>query len=112
MSLTSSTSALDPPKAVSFLLCYSPFIPTAAHLVTSLSNYRGEMDRLVSWCSMNNLELKYLKTVEMIVDFRKDPAPLPPVIVCDSPVSSVESFRFLATTITKELKWEQNIRCH
>ncbi|KAK3574221.1 hypothetical protein QTP86_004313 [Hemibagrus guttatus] len=34
----------------------------------------------------------------------------PPVILCDSPVTSVESFRFLGTTITKELKWEQNIR--
>ncbi|KAK3521549.1 hypothetical protein QTP70_013077 [Hemibagrus guttatus] len=74
------------------------------------SAYRGEMDRLVSWCSMNNLELNSLKTVEMIVDFRKDPAPLPPVILCDSPVISVESFRLLGTTITKELKWEQNIR--
>ncbi|KAK3535139.1 hypothetical protein QTP70_004795 [Hemibagrus guttatus] len=40
--------------------------------------YRGEMDHLVSWCSMNSLELNSLKTVEMIVDFRKDPAPLPP----------------------------------
>ncbi|KAK3548080.1 hypothetical protein QTP70_004510 [Hemibagrus guttatus] len=74
------------------------------------SAYRGEIDRLVSWCSMNNLELNSLKTVEMIVDFRKDPAPLPPVILCDSPVTSAESFRFLGTTITKELKWEQNIR--
>ncbi|KAK3517059.1 hypothetical protein QTP86_019583, partial [Hemibagrus guttatus] len=74
------------------------------------SAYRGEMDRLVSWCSMNNLELNSIKTVEMIVDFRKDPAPLPPVILCDSSVTSVESFRFLGTTITKELKWEQNIR--
>ncbi|KAK3549596.1 hypothetical protein QTP86_005348 [Hemibagrus guttatus] len=46
----------------------------------------------------------------MIVDFRKDPAPLPPVILCDSPVTSAESFCFLGTTITKELKWEQNIR--
>ncbi|KAK3550900.1 hypothetical protein QTP70_008063 [Hemibagrus guttatus] len=73
------------------------------------SAYRGEMDHLVSWCSMNNLELNSLKTVEMIVDFRKDPAPLPPVILCDSPVTSVESFRFLGTTITQELKWEQNI---
>ncbi|KAK3529058.1 hypothetical protein QTP70_014852, partial [Hemibagrus guttatus] len=76
------------------------------------SAYGGEMDRLVSWCStnnMNNLELNSLKTVEMIVDFRKDPAPLPPVILCDSPVTSAESFCFLGTTITKELKWEQNI---
>ncbi|KAK3538608.1 hypothetical protein QTP86_007676 [Hemibagrus guttatus] len=67
------------------------------------------MDRLVSWCSMNNLELNSLNTVEMIVDFRKDPAPLPPVILCDSPVTSAESSHFLGTTITKELKWEQNI---
>ncbi|KAK3506348.1 hypothetical protein QTP70_020380, partial [Hemibagrus guttatus] len=58
----------------------------------------------------NNLELNSLKTVEMIVDFRKDPVPRPPVILCDSPVSSAESFCFLGTTITKELKWEQNIR--
>ncbi|KAK3520996.1 hypothetical protein QTP86_017019, partial [Hemibagrus guttatus] len=59
---------------------------------------------------MNKLELNSLKTVEMIVDFRKDPAPLPPVILCDSPVTSAESFCFLGTTITKELKWEQTIR--
>ncbi|KAK3518599.1 hypothetical protein QTP70_005474 [Hemibagrus guttatus] len=72
--------------------------------------YRGEIDRLVSWCSTNNLELNSLKTVEMTVDFRKNPAPLPPVILCASPVSSAESFCFLGTTITKELKWEQNIR--
>ncbi|KAK3543067.1 hypothetical protein QTP70_010547 [Hemibagrus guttatus] len=74
------------------------------------SAYRGEIDRLVSWCSTNNLEFNSLKTVEMAVDFRKDPAPRPPVILCDSPVSSAESFCFLGTTITKELKWEQNIR--
>ncbi|KAK3543033.1 hypothetical protein QTP70_008753 [Hemibagrus guttatus] len=41
---------------------------------------------------------------------QEGPSPLPPVILCDSPVSSAESFRFLDTTITKELKWEQNIR--
>ncbi|KAK3542988.1 hypothetical protein QTP70_008682 [Hemibagrus guttatus] len=73
------------------------------------SAYRGEIDRLVSWCSTNNLELNSLKTVEMTVDFRKDPAPRLPVILCDSPVSSAESFCFLGTTITKELKWAQNI---
>ncbi|KAK3549578.1 hypothetical protein QTP86_005239 [Hemibagrus guttatus] len=46
----------------------------------------------------------------MTVEFRKNPAPRPPVILCDSPVSSAESCCFLGTTITKELKWEQNIR--
>ncbi|XP_078787170.1 uncharacterized protein LOC144983764 [Oryzias latipes] len=45
----------------------------------------------------------------MTVDFRKAPAPLPPVILCDSPVTSVESFCFLGTIISQDLKWEQNI---
>ncbi|KAK3526109.1 hypothetical protein QTP70_015957 [Hemibagrus guttatus] len=63
----------------------------------------------MSWYSMNKPELNSLKTVEMIVYFRKDPATLHPIILCDSLVTSVKSFSFLSTTITQELKWEQNI---
>uniref|UniRef100_A0AAV2M524 Alkylated DNA repair protein AlkB homologue 8 N-terminal domain-containing protein n=1 Tax=Knipowitschia caucasica TaxID=637954 RepID=A0AAV2M524_KNICA len=73
------------------------------------SAYRREVDRLVSWCSGNNLELNAQKTVEMIVDFRKSTVPPPPPSVMDSPISSVESFRFLGTTITQDLKWEPTI---
>ncbi|KAK3510611.1 hypothetical protein QTP70_011869 [Hemibagrus guttatus] len=40
--------------------------------------------------------------------FQEGPSPPPPIILCDSPVTSVESFCFLGTTITKEIK--QNIR--
>ena len=35
------------------------------------SAYRLEVEWLVSWCSQHNLELNTLKTVEMMVDFRK-----------------------------------------
>uniref|UniRef100_A0AAV2J3E9 Alkylated DNA repair protein AlkB homologue 8 N-terminal domain-containing protein n=1 Tax=Knipowitschia caucasica TaxID=637954 RepID=A0AAV2J3E9_KNICA len=73
------------------------------------SAYRREVDRLVSWCSGNNLELNAQKTVEMIVDFRKSTVPPPPPSVMDSPITSVESFRFLGTTITQDLKWEPTI---
>ena len=45
----------------------------------------------------------------MIVDFRKSPAPPTPITLCDSPVATVEHFRFLGTTITEDLKWELNI---
>lgn len=37
--------------------------------------HRSAMDRLVSWCSMYNLELNVLGKVEMIVDFSTDPGP-------------------------------------
>uniref|UniRef100_A0AAV2IYG4 Reverse transcriptase domain-containing protein n=1 Tax=Knipowitschia caucasica TaxID=637954 RepID=A0AAV2IYG4_KNICA len=73
------------------------------------SAYRREVDRLVSWCSGNNLELNAQKTVEMTVDFRKSTVPPPPPSVMDSPITSVESFRFLGTTITQDLKWEPTI---
>ena len=43
------------------------------------SAYRWQIDHLVTWCGQNNLELNALKTVEMVVDFRKNPAPPNPI---------------------------------
>ncbi|TWW55937.1 putative RNA-directed DNA polymerase from transposon BS [Takifugu flavidus] len=71
--------------------------------------YRREVARLVSWCGHNNLQLNAQKTVEMIVDFRKVTAPLPPLALMDSPITITDSFRFLGTTITRDLKWEPTI---
>ncbi|TWW55980.1 hypothetical protein D4764_09G0010300 [Takifugu flavidus] len=71
--------------------------------------YRREVARLVSWCGHNNLQLNAQKTVEMIVDFRKVTAPLPPLALMDSPITIADSFRFLGTTITRDLKWEPTI---
>uniref|UniRef100_A0AAV2LTR1 Alkylated DNA repair protein AlkB homologue 8 N-terminal domain-containing protein n=1 Tax=Knipowitschia caucasica TaxID=637954 RepID=A0AAV2LTR1_KNICA len=45
----------------------------------------------------------------MIVDFRKSTVPPPPPSVMDSPITSVESYRFLGTTITQDLNWEPTI---
>ena len=74
------------------------------------SAYRWEIDHLVTWCSQNNLELNTLKTVEIVTDFRKNPASPARIILCGSPVDSVESCHFLGTIITQGLKWELSIR--
>ncbi|KAF7662509.1 hypothetical protein LDENG_00234150 [Lucifuga dentata] len=76
------------------------------------SAYRWETDHLVTWCRHNNLELNALKTVEMTVDYRKNPAPPTPITLCDAPVNTVEHFRFLGTIITGDLKWELTISSH
>ncbi len=73
------------------------------------SAYRLEVEQLAVWCNLNNLELKTLKTVEMIVDFRRNPPALPPLTITNSTVTAVESFRFLSTTISQELKWDNHI---
>ncbi len=67
------------------------------------SAYRQEVKELAFWCSLNNLELNTLKTVEMIVDFRRKPPALPPLTIMNSTVTAVESFRFLGTTISQDL---------
>ncbi|KAL0199541.1 hypothetical protein M9458_002728, partial [Cirrhinus mrigala] len=73
------------------------------------SAYRQEVKELAVWCSHNNLELNTLKTVEMTVDFRRNPPALPPLTIMDSTVTSVETFRFLGTTLTQNLKWDNHI---
>ncbi|KAI2654010.1 putative RNA-directed DNA polymerase from transposon BS [Labeo rohita] len=73
------------------------------------SAYRQEVDQLAVWCSLNNLELNTLKTVEMIIDFRRNPPALPQLTIMDSTVATVESFRFLGTNISQDLKWDNHI---
>uniref|UniRef100_A0A8C1L0F5 Reverse transcriptase domain-containing protein n=1 Tax=Cyprinus carpio TaxID=7962 RepID=A0A8C1L0F5_CYPCA len=73
------------------------------------SAYRQEVKKLAVWCSLNNLELNTLKTVEMIVDFRRNPPALPSLTIMNSTVTAVESFRFLGTTISQDLKWDNHI---
>ncbi len=52
------------------------------------SAYRQEVKELAVWCSLNNLELNTLKTVEMIVDFRRNPPALPLLTIMNSTVAA------------------------
>ncbi|KAI4903266.1 hypothetical protein NFI96_001570, partial [Prochilodus magdalenae] len=67
-----------------------------------------EIEQLVSWCSNNHLLLKTEKTIEMVVDFRRNPSPIPPLQINNTAVSMVESLKFLGITISRDLKWEKN----
>ena len=60
--------------------------------------WRGQVCLQVDRTSCD-LVLNALKTVEMVVDFRKKAAPPAPITLCDSPVTAVESFRFLGTIV-------------
>ncbi len=53
------------------------------------SAYRQEVEQLAVWYSRNNLELKTLKIVEMIVDFRRNPPALSPLTIINSTVTAV-----------------------
>ncbi len=73
------------------------------------STCRQEVEQLAVWCNLNNLELNTLKTVEIMVDFRRNPPALPPLTITDSTVVAAESFIFLGTNISQDLKWDNHL---
>ena len=71
--------------------------------------YRKEVEDLVRWCKDNNLELNVSKTKEIVIDFRKVRTPVCPLTINDEIVEQVESFKFLGTTISHDLKWDSQV---
>uniref|UniRef100_A0AAQ4P2L3 Alkylated DNA repair protein AlkB homologue 8 N-terminal domain-containing protein n=1 Tax=Gasterosteus aculeatus aculeatus TaxID=481459 RepID=A0AAQ4P2L3_GASAC len=64
------------------------------------SAYRWESDHLVLWCSQNKAQLK--DSGDSGCGFPEEQSPT-------SPVTIVDSFSFLGSIITQDLKWELNI---
>ncbi len=76
-SCTQMTAHLKTPPSSSWSLQTTPHWSASFRTVTILITDR----RLGSWLScagLNNLELNTLKTVEMFIDFRRNPSALPP----------------------------------
>ncbi len=47
-----------------------------------------------------------IKTVEMIMDFRRNPPALSPLTIMNSTVAAVETFKFMGSIISQDLNWE------
>ena len=72
------------------------------------SAYREEVERVVDWCTSNDLELNVAKTKEMIIDFTKKKTAMPPLAIGEQQVELMDLFKFLGTTIANTLKWDIN----
>ena len=67
------------------------------------SAYREEVERVVDWCTNNDLELNVAKTKETIIDFRKNKTAMTPLAIREQQAVLVESLKFLGTTIANIL---------
>ncbi|KAL0183828.1 hypothetical protein M9458_019524, partial [Cirrhinus mrigala] len=45
----------------------------------------------------------------MVIDFRRNPPALTPLSIMDSTVAAVETFKFLGSIISQDLKWDTHI---
>ena len=70
--------------------------------------YRDEVERLVGWCSANNLLLNATKTKELVVDYRRKKTVIQPLMIGGVCVERVSDFRFLAVNIMEDLTWGVN----
>jgi hypothetical protein len=72
--------------------------------------YREEVRDLAVWCQDNILSLNVIKTMEMIVDYRKRRTDYAPILIDGAVVEQVESFKFLNVHITTKLTWSKHTK--
>lgn len=72
------------------------------------TQYRMVVDQAVNWCSNNDLQFNTAKTQELIVDFRRRPFLKPPIQINGNSITITDSFKFLGTHISNNLKWTTN----
>eukprot|EP00061_Rhincodon_typus_P012111 g37628.t1 len=69
------------------------------------SNYRREIEGLVTWCNENNLSLNASKTKKLIVNFRKKGRRHSSINTNGTEVERVNSIKSLRVTISDDLSW-------
>jgi hypothetical protein len=70
--------------------------------------YRQQIETTASWCQDNNLLLNVTKTKELIIDFRTHKNNKMPLTINGQAVEQVNSYKFLGTHISNDLKWHHN----
>ena len=72
--------------------------------------YRKEIQSVINCCENNNLILNPSKTKEMIIDYHKKKETITSIYINNECIEIVNSFKFLGTTISSDLKWHFNTK--
>lgn len=70
------------------------------------SSYFDTIDFLVDWCADHNLLLNASKTKEMVINFSKTTSVNSPVLVKNSIIERVSSFKYLGVNFNNKLTWD------
>jgi hypothetical protein len=70
--------------------------------------YFAEVERFSVWCKDNFLDLNVTKTKELLIDFRRNPVPVPDLMIDGVPVERVTEYKYLGTVICDKLSFNAN----
>jgi hypothetical protein len=70
--------------------------------------YFEQVRKFSTWCKTNYLDLNVKKTKEMLIDFRKNPAPIPDLLIDGVKVERVDEYRYLGTVLDSSLNFTAN----
>ena len=71
--------------------------------------YRDQVRSFVEWCHSNFLNLNVKKTMEMILDFRKNTVCHSPLLVDNETVQVVHNYKYLGVMIDDKLTFANNV---
>ena len=77
-------------------------------LSNSNSVYFSAVDKFSSWCKQNYLDLNVKKTKELVIDFRRQHAPLPDLVIDGVTVERVIQYKYLGAIIDEKLNFNAN----
>ena len=73
--------------------------------------YWTEVVDLVAWCQVNSLSLD-VDTKQMIVDYRRRAEQHNPLLIQQTEIDTVNTFKFLGVNNSEDLFWSQNTTHH
>ena len=73
-------------------------------------SYRTEINKFVTWCDKNHLNLNVKKTKEIIVDFRKKHTTIRPIEIKGETVDVVTEYKYLGTLINDKITGSNHIQ--
>ena len=73
------------------------------------TEYKSTIEYVSKWCSDNFLDLNAGKTKEIVFDLRQNKNSKDKIIINNTPVAIVPSYKYLGVTIQENLKWNEHI---
>ena len=85
---------------------------TLTEHITSAPNSQMQhnLDTILDWSTVHSMKINEKKTKEMVLTFKQDKLPLPPLICNNSTIERVDVFKILGVWFSNDMKWKHHVQ--